>query len=64
MAPVNVTFSEQEILLAYLPYWVNGMFLTDNDPTGYTIQDVIDDWVMINWAHETDEVGIPCEVHF
>lgn len=59
---VVTTRSEEQILREYYQYWMGQMvekFGIDEVIRNYTTQDCIDDWVVVNWAWETDERGNP-----
>lgn len=52
------TKSEEDIRKDYWPYWYNQMckkFGKEYVDANYTIQDCIDDWVIVNWAWEVEE---------
>jgi hypothetical protein len=55
------TFSEQEILDIYYPYWKEQMIKKFGEKVFYEVYDTkescISDWIVINWAWETDEPG-------
>ena len=55
---IQETWSEAQILAAYFPSWAANMKRLGRDQhisEGYCI----DDWVVISWAWETDERGMP-----
>lgn len=55
-----ITMAEEQILREYYPYWMARMvekFGLAEVVRNYTVQDCIDDWVVVNWAWETDEQG-------
>ena len=55
--PVYTTYSEDEILNFYWDYWYDRMckkFGKDEVDSKYSKQDCIDDWVITNWAWESN----------
>jgi hypothetical protein len=51
-----VTLSEKEILDQYWNYWYGKMcekFGKEHVNANYSVQDCIDDWVIVNWAWES-----------
>jgi hypothetical protein len=56
--PVYTTLSEDEIIKEYWNYWYTSLckrFGKDFVNVNYTKQDCIDDWVIINWAWESED---------
>jgi hypothetical protein len=55
-----VTLSEDEILEDYWPWWCQRMHDINK---GHLIskENCISDWVVVNWAWETDAAGRTCE---
>lgn len=52
-----VTLSEEEILEQYYPYWSAAMikkFGQEEFDKTYSKMDCIDNWVVVNWAWESD----------
>jgi len=52
-----VTKSEAEILREYWPYWYDRMckkFGQEEVDAKFSKQDCIDDWIIVNWAWESD----------
>jgi hypothetical protein len=55
--PIYITYSEEEILQMYWDYWYGKMcnkFGKDEVDSKYSKQDCIDDWVITNWAWESN----------
>ena len=53
-----VTKSEAEILKEYWPYWYDRMcskFGKAEVDAKFSKQDCMDDWVIVNWAWESDQ---------
>jgi hypothetical protein len=51
-----VTLSEEEILKQYWDYWYGKMcekFGKEHVNANYSVQDCLDDWVIVNWAWES-----------
>lgn len=54
-----VTKSEKEILREYWPYWYVRMcnkFGKEEVDAKFSKQDCIDDWIIVNWAWESNNV--------
>lgn len=53
------TWSEEQIIRSYYPYWSEKMIEAAPDPTMLDLSShrCIDDWVVIHWAVRTDEFG-------
>lgn len=47
--PVYKTFSEDEILMVYKPYFLR-MLKQRNINRTFTDEEIIDEWVIMNWA--------------
>lgn len=54
---ITVTVSEEEILEVYKPYFLRQMKRITGDTVGFPDEEIIDQWVVINWAWETDIDG-------
>lgn len=50
---IVVTKSDKEILKEYREYWNQAMIHAGKNPDDYTDEDIIQDWVAINWAWES-----------
>ena len=53
---VQETFSEMQILKSYFEYWSMKMREV-NKADQISIESCIDDWIVVNWAWETDQYG-------
>lgn len=53
---VQETFSEYQILKTYFQYWYGRMREADKLEE-VTIENCIQDWIVVHWAHETDDLG-------
>ena len=54
--PEEFTFSEQDIIRTYYPYWREQMikkFGQEQFERNWCQSDCIDDWIVINWAWES-----------
>ena len=51
---VTETFSEQEIIEMEWKRWCDNMQKAGKNLSDYTFQDCIDDWVVVNWAIESN----------
>ena len=55
-----VTLSEEEIIKEYYAYWQERMihkFGKEHFKANYTEKDCIQDWIVVNWAWETNEAN-------
>ena len=50
--PVFVRRSEHEILIEYSGFWIKQMIKAGQNLQDCTLQDIIDDWIVVNWATE------------
>ena len=53
-----VTLSEEEIIKEYWDYWQERMiakFGKEHIETNFSEKDCIEDWVVVNWAWETNK---------
>ena len=53
-----VTLSEEEIIKEYWDYWQERMiakFGKEHFETNFSEKDCIEDWVVVNWAWETNK---------
>lgn len=53
-----VVLSEKEILARYWPYWYGKMcekYGKEYIDLNYSQEDCIDDWIVVNWAWESDK---------
>lgn len=52
-----ITLSEDEIIQQFFPYWDKKMIekFGPDYQQNWSIQDCIDDWVVINWAWESND---------
>ena len=58
IAPVYNTYSEQEILDMYWNHWYSLMcnkFGKECVDSNYSQKDCIDDWIIVNWAWESND---------
>ena len=55
--PIYKTFSEDEILMVYKPYFLR-MLKQRNINIQITDQEIIEEWVTINWAWPSNQQGI------
>lgn len=52
-----ITLSEEEIKETYYPYWYGKMcekFGKEKVDETYTFEDCLDDWIVVNWAWESN----------
>jgi len=52
-----ITLSEEEIKETYYPYWHGKMcekFGKEKVDETYTFEDCLDDWIVVNWAWESN----------
>ena len=55
-----VTVSEEDIKRDYWPYWYEKMckeFGQEDVDSKYTFEDCLDDWITVNWAWESLDIG-------
>jgi hypothetical protein len=53
---VQETWSEEQIIRTYYPYWATKVL--QNNPTVTLDRDqCIEDWCVVHWAMETDQFG-------
>ena len=54
---VVVTLSEEDIRRDYYPWWYDKMcqkFGKEEVDKNYCFEDCLDDWIIVNWAWESD----------
>ena len=49
---LTITVSAEWIMQRYYPYWCDQMIRAGKDPEQWTIEDVIMDFCVVNWAIE------------
>jgi len=52
-----VLVSEEDVRQTYYPYWYGKMcekFGKDHVDNNYSFEDCLDDWVIVNWAWESN----------
>lgn len=58
---VQETWSEDQILESYYPYW-KGKMMEVGKQDMITKERCIDDWTVVHWAQETDQFGRPVKI--
>ncbi len=58
---VRETWSEDKILAYYYPTWRSKCLIAGVGVENLTEAACLDDWITVNWALETDELGRPIE---
>ncbi len=53
---VQETWRQDQILNSYYPYW-KGKMLEAGKGDMITTENCLDDWIVVNWAVETDQWG-------
>lgn len=53
--PVYITLSDDEIIDQYWDYWCGRMASIGKDLNDFNKYDCIDDWVIVNWAWESEK---------